>query len=127
MNKTFDKTQTLERWIKMTDEIKRTVDDKIEVILAGNDDKAYTIEYKTFVDKMEELYKLNSFKAYDKFNISLLKDEKLGWGLIFTGTREESVQEKAQREGIEGAKRKQLEAAELKEYLRLHKKYGKQS
>ena len=106
---------------------KKTVDEKIAVLMAGNDDKANAIEYRAFMDKVEDLYKQNSFKAYDKFNVSLVRDKDLGWGLLFTGTRNETNEEQATREAVEGAKKKQLEDAELKEYLRLHKKYGKKN
>ena len=109
----------------MPDEKKHTVDEKIAVLMVSNDDKSNVIEYRTFIDKVEDLFKQNSFKAYDKFNVTLAKDKDFGYGLLFTGTRNETKEEQTQREGAEGARRKQLEDAELKEYLRLHKKYGK--
>jgi hypothetical protein len=57
----------------------------------------------------------------------LEKDNKLGWALFFEGEREESKTETATREANEAATRKRVEDAELKEYLRLHKKYGKKN
>lgn len=110
----------------MSDETKHTVDEKIAVLLAGSSDgKPVVVEYKEFVAKVEELYKLNSIKAYDRFNVAFVKDTQAGWGVLFTGTRDETKDETAQREAVEAAKKKQLQSAELKEYLRLHKLYGK--
>ena len=111
----------------MADEKKHTVDDKIEVLLAGIENQSNSVEYKEFIEKVDEIYKRNVHKAYDKFNLTLMKDKDLGWGLVLTGTREEMKEETAQREGTEAAKKKQVEAAELREYLRLNKKYGKKS
>ena len=109
----------------MADVKKYTVDDKIEVLMTGIENQANVTEYKEFLEKIDEVYKRNAHKAYDKFNLALVKDKELGWGLILTGTREETKDETAAREMLEGARKKQIEGAELKEYLRLHKKYGK--
>lgn len=111
----------------MSDEKKYTVDDKIAVVMAGNDDKANIIEYKEFVQKIEDMYRQNVIKPYEKFKIGLVKDTQLGWGLLFLGERNETKEETAQREASEVAKKKQIETAELREYLRLHKKYGKKN
>ena len=110
----------------MSEDIKHTVDEKIEVLIAAsNDGKPVVIEYKAFVEKVEEIYKRNAIKAYNKFNVSFVKDTQAGWGVLFTGTRDETPEEKAIREATDAAKKKQLEAAELQQYLKLHKKYGK--
>ena len=110
----------------MSDEIKHTIDEKIAVLLAGSSDgKPVVIEYREFIGKVEELHKQHSIKAYDRFNVAFVKDTQAGWGVLFTGTRDETKDETEHREAVEAAKRKQLEAAELKQYLALKKKYGK--
>jgi len=109
----------------MSDEKKHMIDDKIAPIMSGNDTCANIIEYKEFITKLDELYKANVIKPYERFNIALVKDAQIGWGLLFTGTRQESKDETSKREAIEGAKKKQLGQEELKQYLKLHKKYGK--
>lgn len=109
----------------MADEKKHTVDEKIEVLMASERGETVTLEYKDFVEKTEELYKRNVHRPFVKFNIELVKDKDLGWGLLFSGTREETKEETEKREAVEAAKRKQIDDAELKEYLRLKKKFGK--
>jgi hypothetical protein len=109
----------------MSDEKKHTVDEKIEVLMVGNDTQASTVEYKEFLDKIDELYKQNIQRSFSKYCISLVKDKELGWGLLFTGTRDETKEETSKREMTEAMKKKQIEDAELKEFLRLKKKYGK--
>ena len=111
----------------MSDETKHTVDEKIAILMASKAGEPVVVEYKEFVGRVEELYKQNSVKAYDQFNVAFIKDRDAGWGVVFTGTRNETTEETAQREVLEAAKKKQLQAAELKEYLRLHKLYGKQN
>lgn len=104
---------------------KHTVDENIEVLMASNTGESVTVEYKELIEKIDELFKRNMHKAYSKYNVALMKDAQIGWGLIFTGTRDETKEETEKREAIDGAKRKQIEDAELKMYLKLHKKYGK--
>lgn len=100
---------------------KPKTNDRIAPLLAEGD----TVEYKELIDKLEELYGKNAHKVYDKFNVSLVKDAKLGWALVFDGEREETKDETAIREAREAAERKRVQDAELKQYLRLHKVYGK--
>lgn len=95
--------------------------DQIAPLLAEGD----TVEYKELIEKLEELFNKNSHKVYDAFNVSMVKDKKLGIALVFEGEREETKNETAQREAEEAATKKRVEDAELKEYLRLKKKYGK--
>jgi len=95
--------------------------DRIAPLLAEGD----TVEYKELIEKLEELFGRNAHKVYDTFNVTMIKDQKLGIALVFEGEREESKEETAYREAEEGAKKKRVEDAELKEYLRLHKKYGR--
>ncbi len=95
--------------------------DRIDVLMVEGAKE----NYDTVVDKITQLYNHNMHKAYEKFKVSMVKDAKLGWALIFEGEREENKTETAEREAKEFATRKRLEDAELKEYLKLHKKYGK--
>ena len=105
----------------MTEEKKHTVNEHIDVILSEGE----SMSREDFADKIEDLYKQNMHKAYDSYSIELVRHKQVGWTLFFNGTREETKQETTKREAEEAAKRKQIEAAELKEYLRLKKKYGK--
>ena len=102
---------------------KPTTTDRIAPLLAEGD----SVEYKELVEKLEELFGQNSHKVYDKFMVNMVKDVKLGVALVFEGEREESKEETALRESEESSVRKRVEKAELKEYLRLHKKYGKKN
>lgn len=95
--------------------------DRIDVLMAEGD----SLLYDDLVDKINDLYGHNAHKIYESFKVTLVKDAKLGWALVFDGEREETKQETAEREATEAAIRKRVEAAELKEYLRLKKKYGK--
>lgn len=109
----------------MADEKKHTIDEKIDVLMVSNAGEPSAIEYKELVEKIELLYSRNMHRPFSQFKVELIKDKELGWGLIFAGTREETKEETAQREANEAAKRKQIDDAELKEYLRLKKKFGK--
>jgi hypothetical protein len=83
------------------------------------------MDRESFNDKLTDLFNKNMHKAYEKFGVSLHRTKQFGWSLVFMGEREENSSEKKAREAKEIAHKKQVEAAELKEYLRLHKKYGK--
>lgn len=95
--------------------------DQISPLLSEGD----TLDHKELIEKVEDLFNKNCHKAYEKFSVTLVKDQKLGWALVFAGDREETKQETAIREAAESAKRKRIQDAELKEYLRLKKIYGK--
>ena len=95
--------------------------DQIAPLLAEGD----THNYKELVEKLEDLVAKNTHKAYDKFHVTMVKDDKLGVALFFEGEREETKEETVKREAYEAAKKKRIEDQELKEYLRLKKKYGK--
>jgi len=105
----------------MSEDKKHTVDEHIDVILTEGE----TLEREEFMDKVTDMYNKNMHKAYDKYTITLVRTKEFGWTLFFDGTRDETKDETAIREAEEKARRKQVEAAELKEYLRLKKKYGK--
>lgn len=106
----------------MTEEnTKPMVDDRIDVLATEGE----TFTREEFLDKLTDLYNQNMHKAYEDYSVSMIRTKEFGWSLFFMGRREETKEETAKREAIEGAKQKTIEAAELKEYLRLHKKYGK--
>jgi len=106
----------------MSDE-KKTRWDKIDVLMAEGD----SLPREDLVDKINDLFNQNAHKVYDSFHVTLVKDAKIGWALLFEGEREESKEETAAREANDKATRKRVEDAELKEYLRLNKKYGKKN
>jgi len=99
--------------------------DQIDVLMVSNAGEPVSVEYQEVIDKLQELHGLNAHKVYDSFHVKLFKDLKVGWALIFEGEREESKEETAAREAKEAVERKRVEDAELKLYLKLHKKYGK--
>lgn len=103
----------------MSDE-KQMVTDHVEVLLADNGN----MEYELFMDTLNDMRSRNSHKSYSKFFVSLNKDDS-GYALLLDGEREETSEEFAVRKAGEERSRKNVEAAELKEYLRLKKKYGK--
>ena len=102
---------------------KRMTEDIINVIMVENT----PMEYTAIIDKVNELHGLNAHKVYTKFNVKLAKDDKAGWALLFVGEREESAEETTIRTAKEAAIKKRVEEAELQQYLKLHKKYGKKS
>ena len=105
----------------MTEEKKNTIDDHIDVLLT----EGQSMGHQELVDKIDDLYKQNMHKAYDKYAVNLIRTKDFGWTLFFDGTRNETKEETEKREKEGGIRRKQIEEAELKEYLRLKKKYGK--
>lgn len=82
------------------------------------------VEANEFLDKLREVVSKNIHKAYDKFEFGVDKflDNN---SLIFFGTRKESQKEVEARVEKEEAKQKNIEEHELKEYLRLKKKFDK--
>lgn len=109
----------------MTEE-KHMTRDIIEVLMATKAGEPVSVEYKELVDKINELYGRNAHKAYETYHVSFENNKTIGgWALLFTGEREEDNQERVEREAKEAATKKRVQEAELKEYLRLHKIYGK--
>lgn len=106
----------------MSDE-KKTTRDQIDVLMVEGGSSSR----EDLVNKIEDLFNQNAHKVYDSFHITLVKDAKVGWALLFEGEREESKEETTAREANDKATRKRVEDAELKEYLRLHRKYGKKN
>lgn len=112
----------------MTDD-KHTIHEKIEVLMVSHNSYGApittSIDYKRFIDRLNELYEQNMHKSFVSFCVELVKDSDLGWGLLFSGQREETKEEADKREAIETAKKKALEDSELQQYIKLHKKYGR--
>ena len=107
----------------MSEDKKSTVNEHIDVLLIEGE----KLEREEFTDKLDNMYKQNMHKAYDKYDVSLIRTKEFGWTLYFDGTRNETSEETQLREASEAVRRKEIEAVELKEYLRLKKKYGKKN
>jgi len=99
--------------------------DHIDFLFVSQGGEPVSMEYQETIDKLQELHGLNAHKIYDKFFVTMYKDQRAGWTVVFEGEREESKEETAARKAKEDAERKRVEDAELKMYLKLHKKYGK--
>jgi hypothetical protein len=104
----------------MADE-KKMISEKVEVLLSEGE----SMDYQTFLDKIQDVHTRNQYRSFEKFSIKLEKTKELGWLVCFDGDRPETPEEKAKRESEDGIRRRQVEEAELKEFLRLKKKYGK--
>lgn len=77
-----------------------------------------------FIESLEELKRKHTTSVYSEFEVTAA--HKGGAGvLLLHGKRDETDEERKVREAREGAERRNIEQAELKEYLRLKKKYGK--
>ena len=106
----------------MSEDKKVMVDEKIDILFT----KKETMTSQELIDKLTELYKQHATMAYEKFNVGIEDVKELNSvALVFTGSRPETKDETKVRESKEAVKRKQIEEAELKEFLRLKKKYGK--
>lgn len=103
----------------MSDEVRPTTEDSIDFLKIDGVD---TLELTRW---LEEKRAENIRKVYVSFNVKIIKDDRHGMGLLFSGVREETPQETKDREAKEQASRKAVEEAELKEFLRLKKIYGK--
>ena len=104
----------------MSDDIKK-VSEIVEVLMSEKG----SVEYQQFIDNLAAIYNQNSHKAFDKFYIKLEKNKEIGYMLYLCGERNEIAEEKKERELKEEVHRKGIEEAELKEYLRLKRKFGK--
>lgn len=82
------------------------------------------VEAKEFLSKLEEVRSKNAHKAYDRleFGVDKFLDSN---SLVLFGVRKEGQKEVEERVGKEEAKQKNIEEHELKEYLRLKKKFDK--
>jgi hypothetical protein len=82
------------------------------------------VESKVFLEKLEELRFKNAHKAFDRLEFGI--ETALGTtSLYLYGVRKEGQKEIEERVAKEEAKNKNLEEHELREYLRLKKKFDK--
>lgn len=97
------------------------VNEKIGIYL---DSKHETKDMKSFAEELQADYEKRCHGTYDRFSVVLgLEDGKPVLKLM--GVRKESPDETKKRVAGEEEKEKRNNEAELKEYLRLKKKYGK--
>ena len=110
----------------MSEEINKDpkdVNEELEVIIATGD-KAISID--DFVNKVDQVKRTNAHKAYETFNISMITKNGAAV-LMFSGTRKETQDELNDRTTREQIKKKNLEEQELKDYIRLKKKFEKKN
>lgn len=99
------------------------VSEDIEVLAAEGEEKS-TID--DFIEKLQELKAKHSASVYSDLNVYAVQKKGAGV-LLLSGERDETDVERQEREQRETMERQRVEQAELKEYLRLKKKYGKKS
>lgn len=108
----------------MSEEEKTTeakqVSEIVEPIIAEGQSQSL----EEFVETLEKLKAKHSTSVYKEFEVSAVQQRGAGVLLLY-GKRDETSQERQEREAREERERKTIEATELKEYLRLKKKYGK--
>lgn len=110
----------------MSEEISKEpqdVNEELEVVIATGD-QALALE--DFVSKVEEIKKQNAHRAYEKLSVSMITKNSAAV-LMVSGVRKENQKELDERVMKEQVKKKNLEEAELKEYIRLKKKFDKKS
>lgn len=98
---------------------KKNIVEKIDTVIV--DDQ--TLGLSDFDDKVSSITSQLGHK-YDSFELSLVK-EKSHVAVVVSGSRQETDQEYTDRSKEEKLLEKRTNDAELKEYLRLKKKYGK--
>ena len=77
------------------------VSDKIDVLIFEKEE----MEYREFIDKIEDFHNKNAHKAYEKFKVGLVLSKQLkGWTLFFNGSRPETATETTKREAEEFAR-----------------------
>lgn len=97
------------------------VSEKIGIYM---DSKHNDKDVREFAKELEADYEQRKHQNYDRFSVVLgLEDGKPV--LKFVGYRKENPDETKKRVAIEEEKQKKVEDAELQQYLRLQKKYGK--
>jgi len=98
------------------------IEEFISIIIRSGESK----EIKELISNLEELYNKYCHNNFNKLTVSLLvRDGKSFLNLV--GVRKENEKETKKRIIIEEDKLKRLEEIELKEYLRLKRKYGKEN
>jgi len=103
-------------------EVKKVSED-IEVVAAEGQD-AVTLD--SFIEKLQELKAKHVTSPFSELKVYAVQKKGAGV-LLLSGSRDETDTERQEREQRETMERQRIEQAELKEYLRLKKKYGKKS
>lgn len=103
-------------------EVKKISED-IEVIAAEGEE---SVTLEEFIEKLQELKDKHVTSPYSELNVYAVQKKGAGV-LLLSGERDETDVERQEREQRETLERQRVEQAELKEYLRLKKKYGKKS
>ena len=96
------------------------VSEIIDAVLTNKD----TPTVEDFLDKVGELKRKHQHRAYDVFKIGFVKSGQ-DVNLVLHGTRKENPEELKVRVEKETAVKESVDNAELKEYLRLKKKFDK--
>lgn len=99
----------------------RQVSDELEALSAVNTEPE---ELDAFLERIGEFKARHSTSAYNKFQVKSV-NKKGETVFLIEGLRDETEQECGEREAREAQEKQRVEQAELKEYLRLKKKYGK--
>jgi len=102
-----------------TQEVKQ-ISDIIEPILGEGQVKTLA-EFTELLDELRIKYQTSVYKT---FTVTATHQKGAGV-LLLNGSRDETAEELADRTEREEIERRTIDAAELKEYLRLKKKYGK--
>jgi hypothetical protein len=99
------------------------VSENLEVVISTGD-QALSLE--DFINKVEEIKKQNVHKSYEKLNVSMITKNNASV-LMIQGVRKENQKELDERVMKDQVKKKSLEEQELKDYIRLKKKFDKKS
>lgn len=103
-------------------EVKK-VNEDVEVLAAEGEEK---ISLDDFIERLQEMKTKYTASPYTEFSVYAVQKKGAGV-LLLSGSRDETNSEREEREQRETLERQRIEQAELKEYLRLKKKYGKKS
>ncbi len=97
------------------------VSENITTIIKADGSK----DIKDLIKELDELYNKHVHQNYERFTVALVP-QKLKIELVLVGWRKEKPEETKRRIMVEEERDKRNNDAELKEYLRLKKKFGKE-
>lgn len=103
-------------------EKKINVKETIETLMLEDE----SMDVDELFKKIDTIKEKTFHKSFNSYDLSIVRIKNHGWTLVCRGIREETEEERAEREAAEKAKEKVIYDAELKEYLRLKRKFGKQ-
>lgn len=103
-------------------EIKQ-IDEDIEIIVAEGQDR---LSLSDFTDKIESIRLKHTTSTYNSLSVYALHKKGAG-ALVLAGSRDETDAEEKERGKKEAIERSRVERAEMKEFLRLKKKFGKKN